>query len=118
MFASFSEGLKKVATTARDFEAEEFLMTKLAKIMRQEILEWDSFQFSGNFPHKCQENSVPTILHTFMSMLLNGPHVQDQDKQNSQSSLMLLQLVCFNSKFRGKRSSTENTYHFKGRETP
>ena len=92
-------------------------MTKLVKIMRQEIFEWDPFQFSGNFPPKCQESSVPTILHTFMSMLLNGPHVQDQQDQDSQASLTLSQLVCFNSKFRGRRS-TKNTHHFKDRETP
>ena len=91
-------------------------MTKLVKIMRQEISEWDTFQFSGNFPPKCQESSVPTILHSFMSILLNGPHVQDQHDQESQASLTLSQLVCFNSKFRGRRSSTENTRHFKDRE--
>ena len=78
----------------------------------------DSFQFSGNFPPKCQESSVSTILHSFMSMLLNGPHVQDQHDQESQASLTLSQLVCLNSKFRGRRSSTENTRHFKDRETP
>ena len=83
--------------------------------MRQEIFESDSFQYSVNFPPKCQESSVSTILHTFTSMLLHGPHVQDQQNQDS---LTLSQLVCFNSKFRGRRSSTENTRHFKDRETP
>ena len=48
-----------------------------------------------------------------MSMLHNGPHVQDQDFQ---VSLTLSQR--FNSTFRGRRSSTENTRHFKDRETP
>ena len=53
-------------------------------------------------------------------MLLNGPHVQLQDKhdQDSQASLTLSQLVCFNTKLRGGRSSTDNTRHFKDRETP
>ena len=95
-------------------------MIKVVKILRQEIFESDSFQFSGKFPAKCQESSVPTILHSFMSMLLNGPHVQLQDKhdQDSQASLTLSQLVCFNTKLRGRRSSTDNTRHFKDRETP
>ena len=39
-------------------------MIKIVKILRQEIFESDSFQFSGKFPAKCQESSVPTILHT------------------------------------------------------
>ena len=54
-------------------------MTKLVKIMRQEIFECDSFRFSGTFPPKCQEISVPTVLKNFLSMLLNGPHVRNQD---------------------------------------
>ena len=92
-------------------------MVKVVKILRQEIF---AFQFSGKFPAKCQESSVPTILHSFMSMSLNGPHVQLQDKhdQDSQASLTLSQLVCFNTKLRGRRSSTDNTRHFKDRETP
>jgi len=61
---------------------------------------------------------VPTILHSFMSMLLNGPHMQDQNDQNSQATLTLSQLVFFNSKFRGSKFPTENTCHFKDRETP
>ena len=109
----FNEGLKKVlkeATTARDFEAEAFLITKLAKIMKIHF----NFQVTFHTNVKktqCLLFSVPSCL------LLNGPHVQDQDEQDLQSSLTLLQLVCYNSKFRGKRSSTDNTCHFKGRET-
>jgi len=71
MLTCFNGRLKKVlkeATTVIDFEAEAFLMT----IMRLEIFERNLFQFSS-----------PTILHSFMSMLLNGPHMKDQHDQNS-----------------------------------
>ena len=85
-------------------------MTKLIKIMRQEIFDFDSFCFSGTFPPKCQENSVPTVLKNFLSMLLNGPHVRNQDDDESQTCLTISQLVCFNVKL--KRSSTESSQHF------
>ena len=91
-------------------------MAKLVKVMRQDICDWKPFQFSGNFPPKCQENSIPTTLKIFISMLLNGPHVQHQDDHESQACLTISQLVCFNVK--SKRHSTENYRHFKDREIP
>ena len=91
-------------------------MTKLVKIMRQKIFDCDSFRFSGTFPPKYQENSVPTVLKNFLSMLLNGPHVRNQDDDESQACLTISQLVCFNVK--SKRSSAESSRHFKDRETP
>ena len=115
----FNEGLTKVlkeSMKSRNFESEAFLMTKLVKIMKQEIFDCDSFHFSSTFPPKCQENSVPTVLKNFLSMLLNGPHVRNQDDDESQACLTISQLVCLNVK--SKRSSAESSRHFKDRETP
>ena len=114
-----NEGLKKLlkdTISHCDFESEAILMAKLVKVMRQEIFDWKPFQFSGNFPLKCQENSIPTTLKIFISMLLNGPHVQHQDDNETQACLTISQLVCFNVK--SKRHSTENYQHFKDREMP
>ena len=112
----FNECLTKVlkeSMKSRNFESEAFLMTKLVKITRQEIFDCDSFHFSSTFPPKCQENSV---LKNFLSMLLSGPHVRNQDDDESQACLTISQLVCFNIK--SKRSSAESSRHFKDRETP
>ena len=115
----FNDGLQKLlkdTITYRDFDSEAILMAQLAKVMRQEIVNCKPFQFSGEFPLKCQENSIPTTLKTFISMLFNGPDVQDQDNCESQACLTISQLVCFNMK--SKRLSTESNRHHKDRETP
>lgn len=75
-------------------------MAKLVKVIRQEIFDWKSVNFSGSFPPNCQENSVPTILKTLISMLLNGPNMQHQDVTESQVCLTLSQLVFFNVKYK------------------
>ena len=115
----FNNGLQKLlkdTISYRDFDSEAILMARLAKIMKREIFNCKPFQFSGEFPLKCQENSIPTTLTTFISMLLNGPDVQHQDNQESQACLTISQLVCFNIKSR--RPSSESHRHFKDRETP
>ena len=115
----FHQGFKKFlrdSTSFRDFESEAFLMTKLVKLMRKEIFDTSSFHFSGDFPSRCQENSVPTMLKTFMSMLLSGPNLQHKDDHESQAYLTISQLICFNTK--SKRSCAENNRHSKDREMP
>ena len=59
---------------------------------------------------------MPPTLKAFMSMLLNGPNVQQQDNSESQACLTLSQLVCFNVK--SGRHSAENSRHCRDRETP
>ena len=75
-----------------------------------------SFQFSGNFSSRFQETPIPTILNTFISMLLNGPNLQHQGDHESQACLTISQLICFNTK--SKRSCVESNRHCKDRETP
>lgn len=78
----FNEGLKKLLKepmSSRDLESEAISM---AKVIRQEIFDWNSFDFSGSFPPNCQVNSVPTTLKMLMS-ILNGPNVQHQDVSES-----------------------------------
>ena len=73
----FNEGLKKLLKESMSYEA--ISMVKLVKVIRQEILEWGLFDFSGTFQMHCQANSVPNTLKMLISMLLNGPNVQHQD---------------------------------------
>jgi len=115
----FNEGFKKLlkeSASFRDFESEAFLMTKLVKLMRKEIFGMLSYQFSGNFASRCQENSIPTILKTFISMLLSGPNLQHQGDHESQACLTISQLIRFNIK--SKRSCAESNRHCKDKETP
>ena len=115
----FNEGLKKIlkeSTSNRNLESEAISMAKLVKVIRQEIFNWNPFNFSGSFPPNCQALSVPTTLKTLVSMLLNGPNVQNQDVSESQVCLTLSQLIHFNVK--SKRKPSETNRHFKHRETP
>ena len=59
----FNDGFQKLlkdTISYHDFDSEAILMARLAKIMSREIFNCKPFQFSGEFPLKCQENSIPT----------------------------------------------------------
>ena len=48
----FNQGMKnmlKEAVDSRDFESEALAMVKLVKVLRREVFEWKSFQFTGSF---------------------------------------------------------------------
>lgn len=110
----FNQGMKnmlKEAVDSRDFESEALAMLKLVKVLRREIFEWKTFEFTGSFPPNCQGNSIPTTLKLFLSLLLNGSNAK-----NLESSLTLAQLIYFNTKVRG--SSVVKSRHSKDREPP
>ncbi|MPC21202.1 hypothetical protein E2C01_014178 [Portunus trituberculatus] len=50
----------------------------MAKAIRRDAFAWEPFEFIGFFPPQCQSNSVPTSLRSLVSMLLNGPNVNEQ----------------------------------------
>ena len=68
------------------------------------------------FPPIYQENSVPTMLNTFILMLLSGPNLQHKGEHESQACLTISQLICFNTK--SKKSCAESNRHSKDREIP
>lgn len=115
----FNDGLRKLlkeSLSTRDLESEAIAIAKLVKVIRQEIFDWNPFNFSGSFPSNCQSQSVPTILKTLISMLLNGPNVQHNGVAESQVCLTLSQLVYFNVK--SGMNTAESKRHVKDRETP
>ena len=66
----FNDGLQNLLKDTLTYHVLiQTLMAQLAKVMTQENFNCKSFQFSGEFSLECQEN---------ISMLLNGPDVQDQ----------------------------------------
>lgn len=117
---AFKEGIKsllKDAVNSNDLEQETLDYAKVSKIIRNNIFEGQTFQFSGNFPPGCQNDSVPSSLLCLVSMLLNGPNITDQDTEVSQACLTIAQLIVFNAK---KSASPVNkkSRHSHEREPP
>ena len=70
------------------------LISKVAKIVRKDIINSRGFSFEGTFPVGCQSDSVT---HKFLvSMLLNGRDIKDQDFNDSLASLPGSQVILFN----------------------
>ena len=116
----FSEGLKfllKNAVESQDFQSEALDFTSVAKNIRREMFENDGFQFSGAFTPGCQIDSMPPNLLYFVSLLLNGPNIQDQHSDISQACLTIAQMIVFNSKKRATETNRK-TRHSKAREPP
>ena len=107
----FLEGMQQVL---KDAHLEALLLTKVARICRQEILSVDT-TFSGSFAVDCQRDITP-ITNQLVSMILYGPNIKDKAGER-QSCLTISQLLLFNSKKRGKPSSTQNR-HSSEREPP
>ena len=85
----FEKGMQQILKQAYNcnYEDDALVLSKAAKIVREDILNSNGFQFSGSFPPNCQQDSVPTNLTYLVSMLLNGSGIKDQDsKTTSQHS--------------------------------
>lgn len=105
--------LKQAYSCSYDHEDDALILAKAAKIIRRDILNYpDSFQFTGSFPQKCQEKSVPTNLKYLVSMILNGCNIKDQETTDSQNSLTISQAILYNFKRRPSQS-TSTSHHSK-----
>ena len=105
--------LKQACSCSYDHEDDALILAKAAKIIRRDILNYpDSFQFTGSFPQKCQEKSVPTNLKYLVSMILNGSSIKDQETTDSQNSLTISQAILYNCKRRSLQS-TSMSHHSK-----
>ena len=92
-----------------NYEDDALVLSKAAKIVREDILNSNSFQFSGSFFPNCQQDSVSTNFQYLVSMLLNGSSIKDQDLVESQCSLTISQSILFNCK---KKSSKTTSSHY------
>ena len=86
------------------YEGEALLLAKVAKVLCTKIANFKGFD--GSFPSGCQQESVPSTLKTFVSMLLNGVDLKDQNSDH---------FFNFNNKF---TSSTAKSRHSLNREPP
>ena len=113
----FEKGMQQILKQAYNcnYEDDALVLSKAAKIVCEDILNSNGFQFSGSFPLNCQQDSVPTNLTYLVSMLLNGSGIKDQDSVESQSSLTISQAILFNYK---KKLSKTTSRHSKKFEPP
>ena len=115
----FKEGFKKLvkdSIDSRDFNSEALLVSKLAKTIRKEIFQWKKFSFNGQFPADCQRDSVPPLLKSLVSMLINGQDISASESSQSQASSTISQLIYFNAKSKCKEVSSQR--HAKDHEPP
>ncbi len=99
----FEEGMKNMLREAlkkRDFTEDVAILAKAATIVRKDIFTHDHFKFSGSFPPKCQEDSLPSSLKFLVSLIFNGPNLKNQDRRDSQACLTASQLLLYNVKKR------------------
>ena len=107
----------------QDADNDGVHLTKAANIIRRDILKMKT-NFSGSFDTHCQEKSVPNSLVALISMILNGPNIQEQSSNSSKCipapTLTISQLLMFNSSTRPRNStsSVQSTKHSHNRETP
>ena len=66
----------KDAHLDHDYDNEALLLTKVARICREEILSVDT-TFSGSFSVDCQRDITP-ITNQLVSMILYGPNIKDK----------------------------------------
>ena len=99
----FEEGMKNMLREAlkkRDFSEDVAILAKAATIVRKDIFNHDHFTFTGSFPPKCQEDSLPSSLKSLVSLIFNGPDLKDQDRHDSQACLTISQLILYSVKKR------------------
>ena len=96
----------KKAIDKRDFSEDAVVLAKAAAIIRNDVFNHGCFQFTGSFPHHCQENSLSSSLKSFVSLIFNGPNLTDQEKHESQACLTVSQAILYNMKKRPSDSAT------------
>ena len=76
-----------------DYEGKSLFLAKVAKMLRRELANFNGFQFNGNFTSTCQQESVSSVIKIFISMLLNGIDLKDNDFTDSQAVLTVSQTI-------------------------
>ena len=83
------EKLLRDSLDSVNFESDALLMSKVAKMVRNEIFQWKKFCFSGKFPSNRQNDAVSPLLKSLVSMLINGHNMKNQDAIESQACLTI-----------------------------
>ena len=92
------QALRKVCHHDADNDAVH--LARAAKIVRSDMFKVKQ-NFDGSFGWTCQKDSVPASLLALVSMVLNGPNIQEQSSSStSQPVLTIAQLLMHNSMIR------------------
>ena len=113
---SFEQGIQQMLkqSSKSDCEGEVLLFAEVAKILRSELASFNGFQFDGCFTSSCQQESVPSALKTFVSMLLNDVDLKNNDCTNLQTVLTVSLTILSNY----TKKPTSSAQHSPRREPP
>ena len=101
-----------------DIDSDAVHLARAARIIRKDIFQ-SSQPFNGSFSDKCQQESVPQLLLTMVSMMLEGAGIKNQARQSSSSaSLTIAQLIKYNSVKHERRAAGTDVPHSISQETP
>lgn len=113
----FPEGMQQMMKDAfhdRDYENEGILFSKVAKIIRRELLSVNTF-FNGCFEPGCQ-NTLTPLTNLLVSMLMYGTDIHG-NVEFSQACLTVSQLLLFHCKNKDKGQTATHRHSLK-REPP
>ena len=114
MITMIREAIKK-----RDYTEDAYALSKVANIIRRDMLQHDTYTFTGSFTSRCQEASVPASLKALVSMILHGTKLDDQQGKEPQACMTIAQVITFNAKNTIKHThKNEHSRHSLQREPP
>ena len=101
-----------------DYDDEGDILAEAARIIRRDVLNFNTSNFNGQFEPNCQQTSTPKSLLALINMTLRG---QDLDETGNpfflQATMTISQLISFNMIQRIRKSS-HSAYHNQKREPP
>ena len=101
-----------------DMDRDTVILARATQIVRKDMFKAYP-SFNGSFSDRCQEDSVPQLLLTLVSMILEGPSIKDQSCQSATPSLTIAQLMRYNSvKHARKDAPAIHIRHSINQETP
>lgn len=104
----------------RNLDTAALYLAKAASIVRKKMfLKREPFE--GTFTPECQQQAVPDSLLALINMILEGPNINNQKKQEvsgASAALTISQLLIFNSVKHVRSGASNAIRHDKSRETP
>lgn len=118
---AFEEDIGTALAKACEFDSdnEAIHLARAAKIVRSHMFG-KGMPFTG-FPAGCQKESVPSLMLALVSMILEGPSIQDHSEATTPAALSITQLLKFNSiRHKRKQTTTQSVTvrHSIDQETP
>ena len=114
----FGDGLQTLvreAVQTRTSSQDMQIIQKAAKIVREDILQHEGFQFDSSFPENCHSIASPVSLLTLFSLMMFGPSIKDQG-EDPQPLHTACQITVFNTK--KSKSKSRSFCHNSAREPP